>query len=173
GGAAGLLLALEHDQCALRLHVELVQQLLLRIEIDVEAHQILEARLTLESRQDRRLRLAGRTPGCGGLDQDRPAGCLRRLEGALVERLGIQRRGGRDNRKAREHRQAPKQMASIQHVPLPCQSGAIPWAAARNKWTASVATKPPRLPKSPTTITFAWLARQITPDAWPTPRRRP
>src|SRR5262249_40863320 len=42
GGAANLLLALERDHGALRSHIELAQQILLGIEIDVEAHHVFE-----------------------------------------------------------------------------------------------------------------------------------
>src|SRR5262245_31411980 len=67
-GAANLLLALESDHGALHSHIELAQEVLLGIEIDVEAHQVLELRHAREFRQDWRLRLAGRAPGGRDLD---------------------------------------------------------------------------------------------------------
>src|SRR5947207_423365 len=58
GRAADFLLALEHDQRALHAYIELLQQVLLRIEVDSEARQVLEARVVFQFREDRRLRLA-------------------------------------------------------------------------------------------------------------------
>src|SRR5262245_4243906 len=62
-GTANLLLALEGDHGALHAHIELAQQILLGIEVDVEAHQVLELRRAREFGQDWCLRPARRAPG--------------------------------------------------------------------------------------------------------------
>src|SRR5688572_16303565 len=84
---ADFLLALEDDQRALLLNVELLQQILLRIKIDREAGEVLEARLALEPRKYRQLRLAYRAPGSCHLHEDRLARRMRGVERLLVVRL--------------------------------------------------------------------------------------
>ena len=69
---------LEGDQRALHSGSERLDRIFLGIEVHVKDHQIAELVLLFEIAQDRRLRLACRTPGRMNLDQNGFSGSLRR-----------------------------------------------------------------------------------------------
>src|SRR6516162_979001 len=97
--AALLLVALERDQRRLHARAEATDEVLLAVEVDREIEEILELGIGHQLGEDRRLRLADRTPGRVNADTNRLAGLLRGSEGRGIK--GQRTRGKGRRRRAR------------------------------------------------------------------------